>query len=84
MFYNKQGVEAPEMCGVYMPYGRSPRFARNQRNDDHFITEIYIEIINEISQELDNHFDEVDMELLSCMSADSFASLDAQKVCINV
>nr|ABA97649.1 hypothetical protein LOC_Os12g24130 [Oryza sativa Japonica Group] len=80
LFFNKQGVEAPEMCGVYMPYGRSPRFARNQRNDDHFITEVYIEIINQISQELDNHFDEVNMELFSYMTADSFASFDAQKI----
>jgi len=41
-------------------------------------------VIDKISQELDSRFDEVNMELLSCMSAinpsNSFASFDAQKV----
>ena len=41
-------------------------------------------MIDQISQELDNRFDEVNMELLSCMSAfnpsNSFASFDAQKI----
>jgi hypothetical protein len=68
----------------YVPYGRSARFAKNQTNDDHFRREVYIGVIDQISQELDNRFDEVNMELLSCMSAfnpkDSFASFDAQKL----
>ena len=69
-----------------MPYGKSTRNARarKQTNDDHFRREVYIGVIDQISQELDNRFDEVNMELLSCMSAfspsNSFASFDAQKV----
>ena len=43
-----------------------------------------IRFLDKISQEIDNRFDEVNMELLSCMSAlnpsNSFASFDAQKV----
>ncbi|XP_066316782.1 uncharacterized protein [Miscanthus floridulus] len=58
--------------------------ARNQTNDDHFRREVYIGVIDQISQELDNRFDEINMELLSCMSAfspsNSFASFDARKV----
>ena len=46
---------------------------------------MYIGVIDQISQELDNRFDENNMELLSCMSAfspsQSFASFDARKVC---
>jgi hypothetical protein len=41
-------------------------------------------VIDQISQDLDSRFDEVNMELLSCMSVfnpkDSFASFDAQKL----
>ena len=41
-------------------------------------------VIDHIYQELDNRFDEVNLELLSCMSVfspvDSFASFDAQKL----
>jgi hypothetical protein len=80
------GVEVPAMDGAYVPYGKSARYAcaRNQTNDDHFRREVYIGVIDQISQELDNRFDEINMELLSCMSAfspsQSFASFDAHKL----
>jgi hypothetical protein len=49
-----------------------------------FRREVYIGVIDQISQELDNRFDEINMKLLSCMSAfshsPSFASFDARKV----
>ncbi|XP_066358052.1 uncharacterized protein [Miscanthus floridulus] len=85
-FCIKHGVEVPSMDGAYVPYGKSARYARarNQTNDDHFRREVYIGVIDQISQELDNRFDEINMELLSCMSAfshsNSFASFDARKV----
>ncbi|XP_072147449.1 uncharacterized protein [Setaria viridis] len=85
LFCNKHGVGVPDMEANYVPYGRSRRFVQDQINDDHFRREVYIGVIDKISQELDNRFDEVNMELLSCMSAlnpsNSFASFDAQKVC---
>jgi hypothetical protein len=80
------GVEVPTMDDAYVPYGKSARYARarNQKNDDHFRREVYIGVIDQISQELNNRFDEINMELLSCMSAfspsKSFASFDAQKL----
>ncbi|XP_066373509.1 uncharacterized protein [Miscanthus floridulus] len=85
-FCVKHGVEVPAMDGAYVPYGKSARYAcaRNQTNDDHFRREVYIGVIDQISQELDNRFDDINMELLSCMSAfspsNSFASFDARKV----
>ncbi|KAG2641585.1 hypothetical protein PVAP13_2KG226558 [Panicum virgatum] len=85
LFCNKHGVQVPAMDGQYVPYGRSARFARNQTIDDHFRREVFIGVIDHISQELDNRFDEVNLELLSCMSAfsptDSFASFKAQNLC---
>ena len=84
LFCNKHGVEVPTMEGNYVPFGRSRRFVQNQTNDDHFTREVYIGVIDKISQDLGSWFDEVNMELLSCMSAlnpsNSFASFDAQKV----
>ncbi|XP_066396254.1 uncharacterized protein [Miscanthus floridulus] len=85
-FCIKHGVEVLAMDGAYVPYGKSARYARarNQTNDDHFRREVYIGVIDQISQELDNRFDEINMELLFCMSAfspsNSFASFDARKV----
>ncbi|XP_066395775.1 uncharacterized protein [Miscanthus floridulus] len=85
-FCIKHGVEVPAMDGAYVPYGKSARYARarNQTNDDNFRREVYIGVMDQISQELDNRFDEINMELLSCMSAfspsNSFASFDARKV----
>ncbi|KAG2579085.1 hypothetical protein PVAP13_6NG147903 [Panicum virgatum] len=84
LFCNKHGVQIPVMEDNYVPYGKSARYARNQTNDDHFRREIYIGVIDQISQELDYRFDEINMELFSCMSAfnpsNSFASFDAQKL----
>ncbi|XP_066381051.1 uncharacterized protein [Miscanthus floridulus] len=85
-FCDKHGVDVPAMDGVYVPYGKSTRKARarKQTNDDHFRREVYIGVIDQISQELDNQFDEINMELLSCMVAfnpsKSFESFDAQKL----
>jgi hypothetical protein len=68
----------------YVSFGRSSRFSTVQTNDDHFRRQVYIGIIDRISQELDTRFDEVNMELLSYMTAlnpsNYFASFDAHKV----
>jgi hypothetical protein len=84
LFCNKHGVQVPAMEGNYVPFGRSVRFVHDQNNDDHFRRAIYIGVIDQISIELASRFDEVNMELLSCMAAfdpsNSFASFDAQKV----
>ncbi|XP_066324611.1 uncharacterized protein [Miscanthus floridulus] len=85
-FCNKHGVDVPAMDGDYVPYGKSVRKARarKQTNDDHFRREVYIGVIDQISQELNNRFDEINMELLSCMAAfnpsNSFESFDARKL----
>ena len=85
-FCDKHGVEVPPMDGDYVPYEKSTRKARprKQTNDDYFRREVYIGVIDEISQELDNRFNEINIELLSCMLAfspfKSFASFDTQKL----
>ncbi|XP_066333876.1 uncharacterized protein [Miscanthus floridulus] len=66
-FCDKHGVEVSAMDGDYVPYGKSARkaHAQKQTNDDHFRREVYVGVIDQISQELDNRFDEINMELLS-------------------
>jgi hypothetical protein len=56
------------MDGNYVPFERSSQFSTVQTNDDHFRRQVYIGIIDRISQELDTRFDEVNMELFSCMT----------------
>jgi hypothetical protein len=66
------------MDGNYVPFGRSSRFSAFQTNDDHFRRQVYIGIIDRISQELDTRYDEVNMELLSCMTAFNFSNSFAE------
>ena len=83
-FCIKHGIDIPALDGRYVPHARSLRFYPVQTIDDHYRREVYIGVINQIRQELDNRFDEVNMELLICMSAlnpfNSFDSYDAHKV----
>jgi hypothetical protein len=69
LFCTKHGIQVPFMNDNYVPFERSSQFSTVQTNDDHFRRQVYIGIINRISQELDTRFDEVNMELLSCMTA---------------
>jgi len=76
----------PALDGDYVPYENSAGYARalNQTNDDHFKREVYIGVIDQISQEHHNRFDEINMEVLSCMLAfspsNSFDSFDALRL----
>ena len=85
-FCIKHDVEVSTIDGGYVPYEKSAGYvrARNKTNDGHFKREVYIDVIDQISQELDNRFDEINVELLSCMSAfrpsNSFISFDERKV----
>jgi hypothetical protein len=83
-FCVKHGIQVPSLDDKYFPHGRSWRFYPKQTIDDHYRREVYIGVIDRVHQELDNRFDEVNMELLLCMAAfnpiNSFASYDAQKI----
>lgn len=84
LFCNKHGIEVPSPDDQYVAHGRSHRYYEKQTNDDRYRREVFLGVLDQIIQELDNRFDEVNMELLICMSAmnpsNSFASYDAQKV----
>jgi hypothetical protein len=84
LFCNKHDIQVPLWEDTYEPHGRSRRYYEVQTNDDRYRREVYLGVINQTIQELDNRFDEVNTELLICMSAlnplNSFASYDALKV----
>ena len=71
LFCNKHSIQVPTMEDNYVPYERSTRFVRPQTNDDHFRREVFLGVIDQISQELENRFDEINMELLSCVCFES-------------
>ena len=84
LFCKKHEIEVPSPDHQYVAHGRSQRYYEIQTNDDRYRREVFLGVLDQIMQELDNRFDEINMELLICMSAlnptNSFASYDAQKV----
>ncbi|XP_021766668.1 zinc finger MYM-type protein 1-like [Chenopodium quinoa] len=83
-FCAKHNVEAPNMDDMYVPRGRSKRFFAKVTNLHRFWVEMYLSVIDLQLQELNNRFDEKNMELLICMSClnpvNSFAAFDKQKL----
>jgi hypothetical protein len=53
LFCNKHVIQVPSMDGNYVPFEISSQFSAVQTNDDHFRRQVYIGIIDRISQELD-------------------------------
>ncbi|XP_042056443.1 zinc finger MYM-type protein 1-like [Salvia splendens] len=72
------------MKAHYSPHGRSKRFVQQVSYLHHFRVDVFIKVIDLLLQELDNRFDEVNMELLRCMACfnpkDGFSSFDKEKV----
>ncbi|XP_042027268.1 uncharacterized protein LOC121774463 [Salvia splendens] len=81
---NKHGIVVPDMKAHYSPHGRSKRFVQQVSYLHHFRVDVFIKVIDLLLQELDNRFDEVNMELLRCMACfnpkDDFSSFDKEKV----
>jgi hypothetical protein len=69
LFCNKQRTKVPSPKDQYVAFGRSHRYYEEQTNDDRYRREVYLGVVDQIIQELDNRFDEVNMELLVCMSS---------------
>uniref|UniRef100_A0A7N0RAE9 Zinc finger MYM-type protein 1-like n=1 Tax=Kalanchoe fedtschenkoi TaxID=63787 RepID=A0A7N0RAE9_KALFE len=83
-FCVKHDIEVPDMDGYYFPPGRARRFFKKVKNIHRFQVEMFLSVIDLQLQELTNRFDEVNMELLMCMSslnpANSFAAFDKQRI----
>ncbi|XP_057248367.1 uncharacterized protein LOC104890039 [Beta vulgaris subsp. vulgaris] len=83
-FCVKHGIVVPTMDASYVPQGRSRRFVEQTTNLQHFRVDIFLGVIDLHLQELDNRFNERNMELLTCMAClspkDNFSSFDKDKV----
>ena len=81
---NKYDIVVPNMEALYIPQGRSKRFVQQATNSHHFLVEVFIAIIDFLSQELHNRVDEGNMELLTCMAClspqNGFSSFNKEKL----
>ncbi|KAG6407793.1 hypothetical protein SASPL_130791 [Salvia splendens] len=81
---NNLGIVVPDMEAQYIPQGRSKRFVHDVSYLHHFWVDVFMKVIDLLLQELDNRFDEVNMELIRCMACfypkDNFSSFDKEKV----
>lgn len=79
-FCNKHNVKIPVMDNFYRPVGRDRKFYVKIKNMHHFHVDMFLSVIDRQLQELNDRFDEVNTDLLICMSAfnpaNSFAAFD--------
>uniref|UniRef100_A0A7N0UR35 HAT C-terminal dimerisation domain-containing protein n=1 Tax=Kalanchoe fedtschenkoi TaxID=63787 RepID=A0A7N0UR35_KALFE len=72
------------MNDYYVPPGRPRRLFQKVKNIHRFRVEMFLSVIDLQIQQLNNRFDEVNMELLICMAclnpANSFAAFDQKKI----
>ncbi|KAK9666925.1 hypothetical protein RND81_14G221200 [Saponaria officinalis] len=84
VFCVKHKIEVPNMNDFYAPRGRSRRYFAKVINIHRFRVEMFLSVIDLQVQELNNRFDETNMELLLCMAClnplNSFASFNKQKL----
>ncbi|XP_019108188.1 uncharacterized protein LOC104907649 [Beta vulgaris subsp. vulgaris] len=82
-FCAKNEIDVVDMNDLYIPRGRSKRFFAKVPNLHRFRVEMFLSVIDLQLQELNNRFDEKNMELLICMSClnpiNSFEAFDTQK-----
>jgi len=83
-FCSKHCIEVPTMNEKYIQAGRSRRNEREITNYHHFRVEIFNTVLDWTLNELNDRFNEVNTELLLCVScldpSDRFASFDKQKL----
>ncbi|XP_021722105.1 uncharacterized protein LOC110689641 [Chenopodium quinoa] len=66
-FCVQHNIDVPSMSDLYVPRGRSKRFFAKGQNLHRFRIEMIFSVIDLQLQELNNRFDEANMELLICM-----------------
>ena len=79
-FCVKRKIVVPKMDGRYKSVGRSKRYYVKLTNYHRFKVDMFLGVIDRQLKELNDRFDEVNTDLLICMSSfnpkDSFASFD--------
>ncbi|KDO39312.1 hypothetical protein CISIN_1g046910mg [Citrus sinensis] len=77
-------INVPNMNDAFLPWGRSQRKAREISNMHYFRVELFFAVLDLQLQELNTHFNEVNMELLLCLAClcpnDTFVAFDKDKL----
>ncbi|CAN6561403.1 unnamed protein product [Malus baccata var. baccata] len=83
-FCEKHHIDVPNMEEAFILPGRSSRYAPIKTNRHHYRVELFIYVIDEQITELEDRFNEVNTELLICMTClspkDSFVAFDKSKL----
>jgi hypothetical protein len=83
-FCEKHNIKVVDMNGKYIPMQRSKQFYRGAINYHRFHADMFLGVIDRQVQELNNRFDEVNTELLRCMSSfnpsNSFAAFNVENL----
>ena len=84
LFCEKHEIIIPKMDEMFITSGRSRRKVQQITNLHHYRVELFCAVIDLQFQELNNRFNEINMELLLCMAclnpSDSFAAFDKKKL----
>ncbi|KAL7001672.1 hypothetical protein U1Q18_052392 [Sarracenia purpurea var. burkii] len=83
-FCGKHQIDVPNMDEVYVTRRRSRRITQKIRNSHHYHIELFNAVIDMQMQELNDRFNEVNIELLLCVAclnpSDSFAAFDKERL----
>ncbi|XP_050373155.1 uncharacterized protein LOC126790846 [Argentina anserina] len=83
-FCNKHGVKIPNMDDLFVAQGKSQRRAEKLTVIHHYRVDIFYSVIDRQLSDLNDRFNEVNSELLICVSSlspdDSFSTFDKQKL----
>uniref|UniRef100_A0A803Q0Z3 TTF-type domain-containing protein n=1 Tax=Cannabis sativa TaxID=3483 RepID=A0A803Q0Z3_CANSA len=84
LFCEKHEVEVPKMDGIFKARGKSRRKAHEMTNLHYFQVDLFYSVIDQQLQELNDRFNEVNIELLLCVACLSpcelFSTFDKQKL----
>ncbi|XP_042041184.1 zinc finger MYM-type protein 1-like [Salvia splendens] len=83
-FCNKYEIVVLDMEDEFVPRGKVKRGAEKMKNLHYCRVDLFCSVIDMQAQELNHHFDEVNTDLLLCMSCfdprDSFSAFDLEKL----
>ncbi|KAI0519887.1 hypothetical protein KFK09_007348 [Dendrobium nobile] len=68
LFCENNCINVPNMTNSFMIRGRSMRRTESMTNRHHYQIELFYTVINMQLQELNNSFDEINIELLMCVA----------------
>lgn len=84
MFCVKEDLNIVAMEDTFVPEGRSRRNSEVKTNLHYYRVELFCTVIDRMLAELDGRFNEMNMELLSCVACldprDSFSAFDTRKL----